>query len=280
MIVRRWPVAGVLFGVLWVFVRGPPLTLSGVLGQFLFGLAVGGPMAFLFRRLYADRMDLRRTVSVLPAALGYLAVFSREVVVANVDVAKRVLVPGMPLEPEVILVPLRVETDLGITTIANSITITPGTITLDHDPDANALYVHSIDGRDLDSVIEPIRAWERYALVIFDEPLSPDDPAPPVQNTPEDEPPQPKRPPMTPTGLLGGGPMVPAEPAEEREDDESEAGEDGTDDSGADEGGNDDTGADDSENRETEGQEAEGDPEQSQAGGSPDDRDGGAEDGR
>ena len=166
---RRWPVAGVLFGVLWVFVRGPTFTASALLGQFLFGTVIGLPVAFIFRRLYAETVDLRRIVSTLPAVGGYLFVFAREVVVANVDVARRVLVPGMPIEPEVILVPLRVETDLGVTTIANSITVTPGTITLDHDPEENALYVHSIDGSDLESVVEPIRAWERYALVIFDE---------------------------------------------------------------------------------------------------------------
>ncbi|MBX0295879.1 Na+/H+ antiporter subunit E [Haloarcula nitratireducens] len=201
---RRWPIAGVVFGVLWVFVRGPKFTAAAFLGQFLFGLAVGFPVAFVFRRLYDDTFELRRTVSTLPAVAGFLAVFAREVVVANVDVARRVMLPGMPLEPEVILVPLRVETDLGITTIANSITITPGTVTLDHDPEQNALYVHSIQGSDLESVVEPIRAWERYALTIFDEERSPEDPAPPIRNTPEDGPPEPQRAPMMPGGLLGG----------------------------------------------------------------------------
>jgi multicomponent Na+:H+ antiporter subunit E len=202
-VTRRWPVAGVLFGVLWVFVRGPAFTASALLGQFLFGVAIGLPVAFVFRRLYAETVDLRRIVSTLPAVGGYLFVFAREVVVANVDVARRVLVPGMPIEPEVILVPLRVETDLGVTTIANSITVTPGTIALDHDPEENALYVHSIDGSDLESVVDPIRTWERYALVIFDEEHSPDDPAPPVRNTPKDVPPKPLRAPMAPGGLWG-----------------------------------------------------------------------------
>jgi len=203
-VIRRWPVTGVLFGGLWVFVRGPTFTADAILGQFLVGLAVGFPIAYVFRRLYAEGLDPRQTLRSIPSVVGYTAIFAREVVVANLDVAYRVLVPGNRLEPEVILVPLRVQTDLGITTIANSITITPGTITLDHDPEENALYVHSIDGSDLESVVEPIRAWERYALVIFDEERDPDDPAPPIQNTPADEPPRPKRAPLTPAGLLGG----------------------------------------------------------------------------
>lgn len=219
--IRRWPVTGVLFGGLWVFVRGPTFTADALLGQFLVGLAVGLPVAYVFRRLYTEEIEPGRVFRAVPAAVGYLVVFLREVVVANVDVAYRVIVPGNRLEPEVILVPLRVETDLGITTIANSITITPGTITLDHDPDENALYVHSIDGSDLDSVVEPIRAWERYALVIFDEERDPDDPAPPIQNTPADEPPTPKRAPLTPAGLLGGSELL----ADEERDPTDETGE-------------------------------------------------------
>lgn len=176
MNVRSWPLAGVGFAVLWLFVRGVGLTPSAVIGQFLFGLVVGLPTAFVFRRLYSKQIDLGRGIGALPAAALYLATFSWEIVRANLDVAYRVLSPTMPIEPEVILVPLRVETDLAITTIANSITITPGTVTLDYDEETNALYVHAIDGRDPEAIVAPIRTWEGYALEMFDEDASADDP--------------------------------------------------------------------------------------------------------
>jgi multicomponent Na+:H+ antiporter subunit E len=86
------------------------------------------------------------------------------------------------------MVPLRVETDLGVTTIANSITLTPGTLTLDYDPERNALYVHVIDGGKIDGVVGPIRTWEDHALRVFDERASPDDVADPVAVYPADEP--------------------------------------------------------------------------------------------
>ncbi|WP_265108171.1 Na+/H+ antiporter subunit E [Halosolutus halophilus] len=180
MRVRTWPVAGVVFALLWIFVRGVELTPSAVIGQFLLGLVVGLPVAFVFRRLYVKRIDLGRGARALPAAARYLATFSWEVVRANLDVAYRVLSPGMPIEPEVILVPLRVETDLAITTIANSITITPGTVTLDYDEETNALYVHAVDGRDPEAIAAPIREWEDYALEMFDEEASPDDRPPAI----------------------------------------------------------------------------------------------------
>ena len=181
-----------MFAVIWVFVSGPKPAPIPLLRSLFAGLAVGLPVAFLFRRLYAEEIDLARTVGAVPALVRYVLTFLWQIVVANFDVAYRVLAPGMPLEPQVILVPLRVETPLGVTTIANSITLTPGTVALDHDPEANALYVHTIDGRDVGSVVDPIREWEEYALEVFDERANPGDPAGEVRVHPSDYPPQPK----------------------------------------------------------------------------------------
>jgi len=180
MRVRTWPVVGVVFAVLWVFVRGLPLTPVSVVRGLLAGLLVGLPVAFVFRRLYGKDLDLGRVMGALPYAGLYLGAFTWELLRANVDVAYRVLSPGMPIEPEVILVPLRVESDLAITIIANSITITPGTVTLDYDDETNSLYVHGVNGRDPQAIAEPIRTWEDYALELFNEAASPSDPPPDI----------------------------------------------------------------------------------------------------
>ena len=192
MKVRRWPVTGAAFAVIWIFVSGPELAPVPLLRAAVAGLAVGLPVAYVFRRLYAPVVDPGRTVRAIPAGVRYALAFVEQIIVANFDVAYRVLAPEMPLEPQVILVPLRVETALGVTTIANSITITPGTVTLDHDPEENALYVHVIDGRDIEGVVAPIREWEDYALRMFDEPADPGEPAPEVRVHPPDHPPEPK----------------------------------------------------------------------------------------
>ncbi|MFB6103897.1 MAG: Na+/H+ antiporter subunit E [Halobacteriaceae archaeon] len=175
---RLWPSLAVVLGVLWLFVRGVPPAPVAIIRELVLGLVIGTPLAFGFRRLYADRLDLWRALRAVPYAVLYVAAFLRELLTANVDVARRVLAPSMPLEPDVIVIPLRVETDLAVTTIANSITLTPGTLTMDHDPAENALYVHAIDASDRGSVVEPIRTWEDYALVIFDEAGKPGDPPP------------------------------------------------------------------------------------------------------
>jgi multicomponent Na+:H+ antiporter subunit E len=191
--IRRWLVAGTMFGVLWVFVRGASLTVTSLLGNLLVGLAVGLSVAYVFRRFYKEEINIKQTVGAIPYIILYLLVFTKEIIVANVDVAYRVVAPRMPLEPQVILVPLRVETAVGVTTIANSITITPGTLALDHDPEENALYVHAIDGRNPEAIVKPIREWEDYALEIFAEEKSPSDPAPEIRvHPPGYDPPEPK----------------------------------------------------------------------------------------
>jgi multicomponent Na+:H+ antiporter subunit E len=172
--VPKWPVVGVVLAVLWLFVRGVApgetveATVRTVLGEFLIGLAVGWPTAFALRRYYLPRVSVGRSLRVAPYAALYVVVFVRELLTANVDVAYRVLAPSMPIRPDVIAIPLRVESDAAVTTIANSITLTPGTLTMDHDAATNTLYVHAIAAKDRESIVSPIRTWEDYALVIFE----------------------------------------------------------------------------------------------------------------
>jgi len=62
---------------------------------------------------------------------------------ANVDVAYRVITGK--INPGIIKISPNLKTDLGITLLANSITLTPGTLTVDIDEDTNDLYIHWIN---------------------------------------------------------------------------------------------------------------------------------------
>jgi multicomponent Na+:H+ antiporter subunit E len=186
MSVPRWPVVGVTLGALWLFVRGVELAPGAVAGEAIIGLGVGLAIAYGLRRMYEPTFDLGGGASAVPLAGYYAVSFLREVVTANLDVAYRVLAPSMPIEPDVVEVPLRVESDAAITSIANSITLTPGTLTMDHDPETNTLYVHGIVGNRRGQVVEPIRRWEDLLLVIFDEESDPEEtpPEPPSAKAP------------------------------------------------------------------------------------------------
>jgi len=176
--VPRWTLAGVAFAVVYLFVTEPAGTPSALVASLLVGLALSLPVAYGFRALFVGRSDLGRARTVVPASAMFVALFVSELVTANLGVARRVLSPSLPLDPGVVRVPLQVESDVAITTVANAITLTPGTLTVDYDADANALAVHAVDVSDLDAVLAPIRRWERYAVVIFDEDVDPDGPAP------------------------------------------------------------------------------------------------------
>jgi len=62
---------------------------------------------------------------------------------SNLDVARRVLTPKIPLNPGFVKIPVDLKGDVGKLTLANSVTLTPGTLSIDAD-DEN-LYIHWID---------------------------------------------------------------------------------------------------------------------------------------
>jgi multicomponent Na+:H+ antiporter subunit E len=72
----------------------------------------------------------------------YLFIFTWECIKANFDVAYRVLHPAMPIKPGIVKVKLGVKTNIAKTILANSITMTPGTITVDIIDDE--IYIHWI----------------------------------------------------------------------------------------------------------------------------------------
>jgi multicomponent Na+:H+ antiporter subunit E len=167
--VRMWPVTGVVMTVLWVFVRDVPLTPASITGELLIGGGIGMGIAYTFRHMYPHTVNLHRFVAATPYIVLYLYTFIRELVAGSIMVMRIVLSPRLPVRPDVVEIPLRVRSDAAITLIANSITLTPGTLTMDHDPGTNTLYVHAITGEDRETVVEPIRLWEELALRIFDE---------------------------------------------------------------------------------------------------------------
>lgn len=77
----------------------------------------------------------------------YVFIFSKELIKANWDVAKRALNPALPINPGIVKVQVETESEYGIAMLANSITLTPGTITMDvaEENGKNYFYIHWID---------------------------------------------------------------------------------------------------------------------------------------
>ena len=93
-----------------------------------------------------------RTIRRLWYLLVYLVQFTKELSLANYQVVKLVLSPRLP-KPGFVSVPLDAKTDLEITSFANSITLTPGTISVHIPDDHGSIVIHAIDvGDDLDAL--------------------------------------------------------------------------------------------------------------------------------
>ena len=80
----------------------------------------------------------------------YLPRFLWECVKANIDVAYRVVHPSLPINPGIVKVKTGLKSDTGLTFLANSITLTPGTMSVDVDREKGFLYIHWIDVKDKD----------------------------------------------------------------------------------------------------------------------------------
>ena len=79
------------------------------------------------------------------SAMLYLFRFMWEMIKANFHVAYIVINPMLPIKPGIVKIRTKLTKDSALTVLANSITLTPGTLTVDIDPEDKALYIHWID---------------------------------------------------------------------------------------------------------------------------------------
>lgn len=102
------------------------------------------------------------------AAAGFLLFFLRQLVVASAVVAWEVLTPGSNINQGIVRLPLRTRSPGLATVIANAISLTPGTLTLEVARDPFTLYVHILHLRGVEEVRADLREVERRALLAFD----------------------------------------------------------------------------------------------------------------
>lgn len=152
----RHPVYAGLLTVAWLVLQ-QRLTL----GDFLVGYALATVIVWVCGDFWSDYVVVRRPVVILRLA----GTFLWELVLANLQVAWILVQPRLRIRPAFIVIPLALRDDLTITALANMITLTPGTLTVDVAPDRSALWVHCLSAADADAVREQIkRQFERPLL--------------------------------------------------------------------------------------------------------------------
>ena len=100
--------------------------------------------------------------------VGLLFFFLWELLLANLRVAREVLTPGYQMRSAIVAIPLDAESDLEITVLANLITLTPGTLSLDVSTDRKILYIHAMHVHDVEKFRNDIKdRMERRVMEVF-----------------------------------------------------------------------------------------------------------------
>ena len=120
------------------------ILLAGfVVQEVILGAIVSLALTLLITKYVDYNLDLMFPVRLLKFIFVYMFVFVWHLVLANIDVARRVLSPKIPLKPGIVEVRTELKGDFAKLTLANSITLTPGTLSIDVEDDK--LYVHTVE---------------------------------------------------------------------------------------------------------------------------------------
>ena len=141
-------VLNLFFAGAWVLVNN-----AYSITDFLIGFILGLGCLWLMRPFGLDRSYFRR----LKAAVILLVYFHYEMMVSVCRVAWDVLTPKPKSAPGIVHVPLDAKTDIEITLLANMVSLTPGTLSLDINPEKTQLIVHAMFARDHTEVISAIK---------------------------------------------------------------------------------------------------------------------------
>lgn len=131
----RYFIANLLLALLWA--AG---TATFSLSRLVTGFVIGYLVLSLGQPVLGESRYFRKSLA-LGRFLGFLAF---EIVKANLVLAHDIVTPTHRLEAGVIAVPLEARTPFEITALANLITLTPGTLSLDLSEDLRTLYVHAM----------------------------------------------------------------------------------------------------------------------------------------
>ena len=126
----------IVLALIWVGITGEFSSANLVIG-FVLGYVI---LAFAMR----DVKHFTHYASKVPKVIRFIGFFVRELVMSNLRVAYDVLTPTHYMRPGILALPLDAKTDREIMLLANLISLTPGTLSLEVSPDRKFLFVHSM----------------------------------------------------------------------------------------------------------------------------------------
>ena len=144
MQVKNIVISAVILFFFWML-----LSASFDLLHLLTGAVLALLLSLLFCRSCNVFGDLKITISSLLNTIAYLFVFLIELIKSNLDVARRVVSPSLPIKPGIVKVKTNLTSPMARMILANSITLTPGTLTVNIE--GQYLYIHWIEVTTIDA---------------------------------------------------------------------------------------------------------------------------------
>lgn len=132
------------------------------------GLVLAAAGAVALKDIATAYAGIRLSSKSIVYYFAYLGLFLKELVMANLNVARLVLKPDPNLQPAIIQVKTELKTAVGRLALANSITLTPGTLVVEIKDDS--LFIHCIDvseANPTDDVRESVARFEKYLKVVY-----------------------------------------------------------------------------------------------------------------
>jgi multicomponent Na+:H+ antiporter subunit E len=147
----------------WVLLNGSLAT-----DVLLVGLLAAFVITLLFRDGLAVVSEFRFTPRALFTAPGFVVYFLKELVKSNLRLATIVLSPSLPLRPGIVKVRTRLKSRMGRLLLANAITLTPGTLTVELDGEWLHIHWVTMETEDIDAATAAIvSGFEHYLEVMY-----------------------------------------------------------------------------------------------------------------
>ncbi len=128
------------------------LTMKFALSNIVFGFILGYLILWL---IYGSQN--KTYFSRIPKVLDFLATFFWQIVAGSIKIAWDIATPRHYMKPGIIAFPLSAKTDIEITLLANIITLTPGTMSIDVSGDRKILYVYAVYINNEQKLIDSIK---------------------------------------------------------------------------------------------------------------------------
>ncbi len=156
-----------LFGALmvfWIMLLGGSLAWDSI----VVGILIAALIAYFLSSNLSYFYGYRFTWDSLVATIGFVGYFIVALVKANLDVARIVLTPSLPIDPVIVRIRTGLKNPVARVFLANGITLTPGTLTVEMK--GEWLYIHCVvaPSTDTEEATKAISAgFERYLEVMY-----------------------------------------------------------------------------------------------------------------